>query len=124
MPKSLSQLAFATIAVLCAPAGAFAAPPPPHAINLGGVNLTYWCRTTFGQTYAAKLLGPTAGDWRCVIQRTGGRGGGYGGYAKSISVQDACRLQYGKSGLIAYALNWGDPLSWRCFEPRSGGRRP
>ncbi|MGN6100259.1 MAG: hypothetical protein ACTHOR_03850 [Devosia sp.] len=108
-------LALSVIALAGISGGAHAA-PPPGSINLGGVNLKYWCQVTFGQNYVARLLGNTAGDWRCVISRPRGGAG-----AKSISVQDACRVQYGRSGLIAYALNWGDPLSWRCFQPRRGG---
>jgi hypothetical protein len=37
---------------------------------------------------------------------------------KSISVTDACKLQYGRTDLRAKALNPNDALSWRCFAPR------
>ena len=114
--RGLPVLAIA-VAMLGATGGVVAAPPPYGSINLGGVNLTYYCKATFGQAYISRLLGHTAGDWRCVVSR-----GGYGRRPQSISVQDACRLQYGRAGLIAYALNWSDPLSWRCFQPR--GRYP
>src|SRR6476660_6186187 len=52
------------------------------------------------------LVGKTAGDWTCQQSKNNRR---------PISVEKACKMQYGKSGLKAKALAWGDPLSWRCF---------
>ena len=107
----------ATAGLLGMSPAADAAAPPYGSLNLGGVNLTYYCQVRHGQNYKSALLGTTAGDWRCVpvVHH-------YGTPILSISVQDACGLQYGKTGLIAYALNWNDPLSWRCFEPRPYAR--
>ena len=85
---------------------------PPRGRPLGGVNLTFYCANTFGPNYKSVLIGPTAGDWRCDLTRHH-----YGTPGKSISVQAACDLQYGRPGLISYATNWNDPLSWRCYQP-------
>ena len=79
------------------------------SINLGGVNLNSYCQKTFGSGFKSVLVGNTAGDWGCEDSK---------GKRLSISVEGACKLQYGKPGLKAKALNWNDPLSWRCFEPR------
>ena len=78
-----------------------------HSVDLGGVNLNYYCQKTFGAGFKSVLIGNTAGDWTCE-QSAGNR--------RPISVKDACAMQYGKPGLEAKALNWSDPLSWRCFE--------
>lgn len=83
-------------------------------INLGGVNLNYYCSTTFGSGFKSILIGNTAGDWRCHQPKTKT-------IPKSISVENACKLQYGRPGLKAKALDWNDPLSWRCFGPRKQG---
>lgn len=58
------------------------------------------------------LVGKTAGDWTCERNKTDRR---------AISVNAACKLQYGTQYVTAKALNWNDPLSWRCF--RSGNPR-
>jgi len=75
--------------------------------DLGGVNLNYYCQKTFGSGFKSVLIGNTAGDWRCEDSK---------GKRLSISVEGACKLQYGKPGLKAKALSWNDPLSWRCFQ--------
>ena len=80
-------------------------------VDLGGVNLTYYCSKTFGSGFKSVLIGTTAGDWRCQQGKSKET-------PKQISVENACKLQYGKPGLKAKALNWNDPLSWRCFAPR------
>ena len=80
---------------------------PPGAVDLGGVNLNAYCSATYGPNYKSFLVGKTAGDWLGKLTHGGGAG-------KQISVANACTQQYGKSGLIADALNWNDPLSWRC----------
>jgi hypothetical protein len=82
--------------------------------NLGGVNLNYYCQKTFGSEFKSVLIGKTAGDWTCERNKTDRR---------SISVTNACKLQYGKQNLRSKALNWNDPLSWRCFEPRKPKHR-
>jgi hypothetical protein len=87
---------------------------PPKGRPLGGVNLTYYCQVHYGSNYKAAVLGAgTAYDWRCVpkVHHVGTPD-------YPISVANACLLQYGLPGLIAYPLNPGDPTSWRCF---SGG---
>ena len=74
--------------------------------NLGGVNLNYYCSKTFGAGFKSVLVGKTAGDWTCELNRNERR---------SISVDNACKLQYGRQDVKSRALNWNDPLSWRCF---------
>jgi hypothetical protein len=81
----------------------------PGYTDLGGVNLNYYCASKFGSGYKSVLIGRTAGDWRCEKAKSKGD-------SKSISVEGACNLQYGKTGLKAKALSWNDPLSWRCFQ--------
>ena len=107
--RALIAFSLAT-AVLVTAVGNADAAGPPRGRPLGGVNLTYYCAHTFGANYKSVLIGPTAGDWRCDLTR---RHSGSAG--KSISVQAACDLQYGQQGLISYATNWNDPLSWRCY---------
>ena len=89
---------------------------PPKGRPLGGVNLTYYCQVHYGGNYKAAVLGSTAYDWRCVPKVHHAGTANYG-----ISVTNACLLQYGLRGLIAYAINDNDPTSWRCF---SGGNSP
>ena len=94
--------------------GALVVAPPAAAqayVNLGGVNLNYYCSKSFGAAFKSVLIGKTAGDWRCQKYKSKED-------PKSISVQHACKLQYGKDDLTARALDWNNPLSWRCFEFR------
>jgi hypothetical protein len=79
---------------------------PNQGVVLGGVNLTAWCAKQFGNGFKAKLVGKTAGDWTC--ERSAGD-------RRPILVKSACKLQYGNKAYKAKALNWNDPLSWKCF---------
>jgi hypothetical protein len=110
---NLFALCFAvsTTASMAASAGGYGG--GYHGRSLGGVNLNYYCQKTFGSEFKSVLIGNTAGDWTCERNKTDRR---------AISVEAACKLQYGKLGLKARALNWNDPLSWRCFQPRGGYR--
>jgi hypothetical protein len=110
-------IAVALTAIALAGVATNAEAAPPKGRPLGGVNLNYYCSYTFGQNYKSVLIGPTAGDWRCDLTRRH-----YGTPGKSISVQAACDLQYGQHGLIAYATNWNDPLSWRCYQSGHNSR--
>jgi hypothetical protein len=89
--------------------------PPAAAqtvVNLGGVNLNYYCSKTFGAAFKSVLIGKTAGDWRCQQYKSKEQ-------PKSISVVAACKLQYpARDGMTARALDWNNPLSWRCFAPK------
>lgn len=80
--------------------------------SLGGVNLDRYCKAVHGARFKVVLVGRTAGDWKCTVDRK------YGGYRYPISVEHACKLQYRRDGLKARALDWNDPLSWRCMQPR------
>ncbi|HVX80729.1 MAG TPA: hypothetical protein VHB23_05070 [Devosiaceae bacterium] len=114
MVRFSNVLFAAAVAALGAVPHAEAAAPPPGAVDLGGVNLSAYCVHYYGPSFKAAVLGSTAGDWRCVtkIHHAGAKSFG-------ISVTNACLLQYRLPGVAAYALNWSDPLSWRCFR---GGR--
>ena len=112
--RALIVFAAAT-AVLASTSFSADAAGPPRGRPLGGVNLNYYCAYTFGANFKSVLIGPTAGDWRCQLTRPHGTPG------KSISVQAACGLQYGRQDLIAYATSWSNPLSWLCYP---SGRNP
>jgi len=84
----------------------------PRANPLGGVDLSRWCKDTFGGHYKAKLFGSTAGSWWCV-ESDGPLN------QKQISVEDACRKQYDRQDLTAFAV-WTDPYSWNCYPPSRG----
>src|SRR5688572_22896877 len=65
------------------PALAIAPPAAAQAyVNLGGVNLNYYCAKTFGNAFKSILIGKTAGDWRCQKYKSKEE-------PKSISVQHA-----------------------------------
>ena len=101
--------AFLLCVSLAALADGVSAAGIPGYSDIGGVNLTYYCATTFGSGFKSVLIGSTAGDWRC--QRPKSKD------LKSISVEAACGLQYGRTGLKAKALDWNNAGSWRCFAP-------
>ena len=92
---------------------ASAAPYGQRLVELGGVNLNTYCRAVFGQGFKSVLIGSTAGDWTC--ERSAGN-------RRPISVQQACNMQYSGRGIVAKALDWNDPGSWRCF--KAGYSRP
>ena len=75
-------------------------------VTLGGVNLTSWCKKTFGNAFKANLIEYHAGGWTCE-QSAGNR--------RPILVSKACKLQYGSKAYRAVALNQNDPYSWKCI---------
>ena len=85
------------------------ASPQFQDTNIGGVNLTSWCKQQHGNQFKAKLIKNNAGGWTCE-QSAGNR--------RPIFVKSACKLQYGNRAYKAKALNWSDPYSWRCFEKK------
>jgi len=105
MIKKLSQL-FGVTAFLMVSGHSVQAATFQDA-ELGGVNLSAWCAKQHGTGFKAKLIGKTAGDWTC--ERSAGD-------RRPVSVKNACKLQYGNKAYKAKALNWNDPLSWKCFE--------
>jgi hypothetical protein len=112
--RQLLAFALTAVAVAATPIAAQASQIPPGWRALGGVNLTAYCARTYGDSFKSALLGPTAGDWRCVpIYHHAG------GQKLSISVQDACRMEYGRPNALADAV-WSQPLSWTCYAPRFG----
>ena len=78
-------------------------------INLGGVNLNSYCQKRYGSGFKSVLVGKTAGDWTCQKSQNERR---------PISVENACKMQYGNRALKAKAVNWNNPLSWYCFGSR------
>ena len=74
-----------------------------HRKVLGGVNLMYYCATTYGN--ASKAVN-AAGVWRCRIDRQRGI---------LISADDACRVQYKNAKVLAETRADG---SWVCINPR------
>ena len=76
-----------------------------HRRVLGGVNLTLYCANKHGDAKAVNVNN-TSGGWRC---RAGHR-------LSSISVQTACRQQYGRNDLLAEVRSSDD--SWVCVVPR------
>jgi len=101
---TMHVIAAATLACVASSANAA---PERGLQNLGGVNLNHYCSQVFGPQFKSVLIGRTAGDWTCQQSKMNRR---------PISVEHACKLQYKASGLKAKALNWNDPLSWRCFK--------
>jgi hypothetical protein len=78
--------------------------------RIGGVNLNYYCKKTYGDQFKSVLVGNTAGDWTCQRNNNDRR---------EISVERACALQYNIYGLKARATDWNNPLSWVCMKLRS-----
>ncbi len=74
--------------------------------TMKGVDLTAWCKKTYGSQFKAKLIANNAGGWTCE-QSAGNRRG--------ILVSKACKLQYGSAAYKAKALDWNDPYSWKCL---------
>lgn len=112
MNKLPTILACLSIAVAMSPAPSTAGGAGGYGGRpLGGVNLNYYCQTKFGKEFKSVLVGKTAGDWTCERNKTDRR---------AISVDGACKLQYGTPNVKARALNWNDPLSWRCFQTGKG----
>ncbi len=72
--------------------------------TLGGVNLDYYCKTIYGSNSGVMHLGDV---WRC--KKRGSRNG------LAISVEHACRLQYGRNDLKAMVRSSDN--SWICFVP-------
>jgi hypothetical protein len=77
-----------------------------HRRVLGGVNLSAYCANTYGQSKAVNVDN-TSGGWRCKSGRR----------LVSISVQAACRQQYGRNNLLAEVRSSDD--SWVCINPRA-----
>ena len=78
-----------------------------HRRVLGGVNLTQYCVKEFGYGKAVNVDNTSRG-WRCKL----GYGPGF-----RISVQTACRQQYGRNDLLAEVRSSDD--SWVCVNPRA-----
>ncbi len=71
---------------------------------LGGVNLNHYCKTIHGSNSGVMRVGAA---WRCKLRRL--RNG------VAISVEHACRLQYGRNDLKARVRDSDN--SWICFVP-------
>lgn len=87
--------------------GAAAQPPGPRpgaGAVLGGVDLLRHCRELYGGAASVRLMDRTVNGWRCVN----------GSALLSISVEDACRRQYGEPRAIARYRNFNDANTWEC----------
>ena len=71
---------------------------------LGGVNLDHYCKTIHGGNSGVMRVGDA---WRCKKRQL--RNG------VAISVEHACRLQYGRNDLKARVRSSDN--SWICFVP-------
>ena len=71
---------------------------------LGGVNLDRYCKTIHGGNSGVMRVGDA---WRCKLRRL--RNG------VAISVEHACRLQYGRNDLKAVVRSSDN--SWICVIP-------
>lgn len=71
---------------------------------LGGVNLDHYCKTIHGDNSGVMRVGDA---FRCKLRRS--RNG------LAISVEHACRLQYGRNDLKARVRSSDN--SWICFVP-------
>lgn len=71
---------------------------------LGGVNLDHYCKTIHGSNSGVMRVGDA---WRCKKRNL--RNG------VAISVEHACRLQYGRGDLKARVRNSDN--AWICFVP-------
>lgn len=85
-------------------------------VSIGGVDLDRYCAAVHGHRYESVLLGDTAGDWKCQRVGSNHHHGEHSSGRHPISVERACKMQYGRDGLKAKALDWNDPLSWRCMQ--------
>lgn len=74
---------------------------------LGGVDLMRYCRELYGGSASVRTVANTAFGWRCVV----------GPQLRSLSVEDACRRQYGNPGAVARYRNFNDPNTWECVNP-------
>lgn len=72
--------------------------------TLGGVNLDHYCKTVHGSNSGVMRVGDA---WRCKLRRL--RNG------VAISVEHACRLQYGRNDLKAVVRSSDN--SWVCIVP-------
>lgn len=80
-------------------------PTSPGSRVLGGLNLTAYCKATFGNGFKAITVGTGAGDWTCARGEHNRR---------PISVQNACEMQYSARPIKAVALDPSDAGSWVC----------
>ena len=75
-------------------------------VELGGLNLTHWCRQNFGKGFKAKLTKKHATGWVCELHDHDRR---------PIRFDKVCKSQYGRKAVGAQPLNWSDPYSWKCY---------
>ncbi|HXA61949.1 MAG TPA: hypothetical protein VNW94_22605 [Streptosporangiaceae bacterium] len=97
-----TRRALAVLALTMAAAGGTVAVTGP-AFAGGGVDLqSYGCDLQAPGTWVV-LRSYNAYGWRCFN----------GIYDQFISVNDACRAEYG-NGSSSYYLDYWNPYSWRC----------
>lgn len=86
--------------------GSLTYPLTAEARELGGINLNQYCQNLYGR--GARAVNPqnNAWGWRCRV----------GQDDVSISMDNACRIQYNNQRAYSRATNPSDPYSWKCFE--------
>ncbi len=102
-----SVLALATSLVLAA--GSMALAAPAHAASdIGGLNITGYCKANFGTQWSAITV--NASDpygWRCV------KPGSSIAISGKAAMNDVCYSNYGAG---AYAvLTYSSSYGWRCY---------
>jgi hypothetical protein len=102
-----------TAVILTALGGAFIAssvsPSPASAGGyLGGIHMTHACEAQYGGGIEAVLTPPfNADDWGCYDRDSNYRGG--------IDVHKACRDQYGRDNVHAWASDENNAFTWGCY---------
>lgn len=90
--------------------------------DVGAIDLNAYCQKKMGGK--AELKDKTIKGWRCMAAKDAkGAATASGGatnavntkYNTSISMDDACKMQYGENAK-AEASNPKDPYSWRCVQ--------
>ena len=74
---------------------------------LGGIDIARHCREIYGAGASPRLVENTASGWSCAV----------GSRLESISIEDACRRQYGNPSAGARSRDFNDANSWECVAP-------
>ncbi|MGJ3252218.1 MAG: hypothetical protein ACFE0J_13985 [Elainellaceae cyanobacterium] len=110
--KTLSLIVgMATTASLGIFSSAFAGPvPSPPYVNLGGLDLAEYCKSTFGNNSQPVVVEENAYGWRCLVPLGGGRVSYEG-----MNLNRACQVQYNDRRAASGYLDWDDVYSWICW---------
>lgn len=107
------RLSGTVLALTIALVGVAAVTPPASAArDLGGLNLSAWCKasTPSRSSYVTTVSPHNAYSWRCVW-----KGYAHNGYITSgMDLNRACRWTYGGKA-YAKTNKPSSPTSWRCY---------